>query len=239
MRKDTFAALLVLGLALSACTGSRPPTVSLSQPRETESEPEAEWKALEQALEISYQREQEMAERLRQTEEICARLQQEIEASREENAALRAQLESRQSPSPQTETGPVAVASPGELGVLDIYSEALAQYHQRQYQRALEQFDRLLRTAPYSEWTDNAQYWKGECSYGLGKYQQALTEFTKVFVYPKTEKAADAQVMIARCYLALGEKEKALAAFQKLLNEYPESKYAPMARKEIKYLQGH
>jgi len=42
---------------------------------------------------------------------------------------------------------------------------------------------------------------------------------------------------IARCYLALGEKENALLAFQKLLDEYSDSEYVEMARKEMTYLQ--
>ena len=96
----------------------------------------------------------------------------------------------------------------------------------------------MLAVAPFSEWSDNAQYWKGECYWGLGNYRQALTEFTKVFAFSKTEKADDAQLKIARCYLALGERNKALTALRKLLDEYPESEYMPAARKEMKYLGG-
>ena len=92
--------------------------------------------------------------------------------------------------------------------------------------------------APYSEWADNAQYWKGECYYGMGKYGQGLIEFAKIFAFSRTEKADDAQLKIARCHLALGEKQKALEAFRKLLEEYPESEYASTARGEIGHLQG-
>ena len=92
--------------------------------------------------------------------------------------------------------------------------------------------------APYGSWADNAQYWKGECYYGMGKFDQGLTEFTKVFAYRKTEKADDAQLKIARCYLALGEKTSALRAFQQLVDEYPKSEYVGKAKKEISYLHG-
>jgi TolA-binding protein len=108
----------------------------------------------------------------------------------------------------------------------------------KKYSRAIVEFDRLLAAAPFSEWSDNAQYWKGECYWGMGNYRQALTEFTKVFAFSKTEKADDAQLKIARCHLALGERNKALTAFRKLLDEYPESEYLPAARKEMKYLGG-
>ena len=122
--------------------------------------------------------------------------------------------------------------------VFKIYQGALAEYRSHKYDRAIVEFDRLLQAAPFSEWSDNAQYWKGECYYGIGKYRLAMTEFTKVIAFRKTEKADDAQLKIARCHLALGERDRALAAFRKLLDEYPESEYLPAARKEMKYLGG-
>ena len=117
------------------------------------------------------------------------------------------------------------------------YRAAREQYNNRQYERALELFTELVRKAPRSNLADNSQYWMGECYYGLGKFRQALTEFTKVFAYPNTEKSDDAQLKIARCYLALGEQKSTLIAFQKLLDEYADSEYVDVARKEMTYLK--
>ena len=61
-------------------------------------------------------------------------------------------------------------------------------------------------------------------------------EFTKIFAFSRTEKADDAQLKIARCYLRLQEQDKAISAFRKLLNEYPNSEYVLRARKELKHL---
>ena len=72
----------------------------------------------------------------------------------------------------------------------------------------------------------------------MGKFRQALSEFTKVFAFSKTEKADDAQLKIGRCYLALGERDQAIQAFRKLLEEFADSEYAATARKELKYLGG-
>ena len=76
-----------------------------------------------------------------------------------------------------------------------------------------------------------------ECLYGLGKYRKALTEFTKVFAYEKTEKADDAQLKVARCYMALGDEERAMSALRKLVEEYPDSEYAPIANGEMERLR--
>ena len=119
-----------------------------------------------------------------------------------------------------------------------MYQGALYYYRHEQYDRALVEFDRLLQKAPMSEWSDNAQYWKGECYYGLRKYQQALIEFTKVFAFSNTGKADDAQIKIANCHIKLGERDRALAALRKLIDEYPDSEYVPTARDKIKQLGG-
>ncbi len=72
----------------------------------------------------------------------------------------------------------------------------------------------------------------------MGRFRQALIEFTKVFSYSKTEKADDAQIQTARSHHALGDRDAALAAFQKLLDQHPSSEYVEDARKEINYLGG-
>ena len=133
---------------------------------------------------------------------------------------------------------PVNVSRGQKGDALSLYQNALAIYKQKQYKQAVAQFDRVLAAAPYGEWADNAQYWKGECYYGMGQFRQALTEFTKVFAFSKTEKADDAQLKVGRCYMALEELDQAISAFRKLLTEFAESEYVAVARKELKYLGG-
>ncbi len=59
-----------------------------------------------------------------------------------------------------------------------------------------------------------------------------------MLAYKKTEKDDDAQLKIARCHLALGEKDQAIAAFQGLLQTFPNSEYVGAARRELRYLEG-
>jgi len=222
-------------LGLVACASTDPQVTQRMEQWESETREEVE--ALKRAVEASYDRERALAERLRQTEDVNTQMRQELQVLSEESSATRSYVDSLQetaaAPSPFR-----AVSFAGEIDAAAAYQAAFAQYRKRQYQTALDQFAELLTSAPYSELADNAQYWKGECFYGMGKFPQALTEFTKLFAYQKTEKADDAQLKIARCYMAMGEKDKALSAFQKLLDEYPKSEYLDVARKEMKYLQG-
>ena len=212
-------------LLLSACATTTQVDERIDQWEASQRE---EIEALKRAVEATYDRERAMADRLQNAEGKNAQLRQEFDALKAQKKALR------------TEIAAVPIAPPPRKkdNVFKIYQGALAEYRSHKYDRAIVEFDRLLQAAPFSEWSDNAQYWKGECYYGIGKYRQAKTEFTKVFAFRKTEKADDAQLKIARCHLAMGERDRALAAFRKLLDEYPESEYLPAARKEMKYLGG-
>ena len=189
-----------------------------------------------------------MAERVRQLEASNAQLRQALRALQGQSRVLSARLDSlprgRAMPSRvAASTSPSATraatkAAVGKSDAFNMYQGALYYYRHEQYDRALVEFDRLLQKVPMSEWSDNAQYWKGECYYGLRKYQQALIEFTKVFAFNNTGKADDAQIKIANCHIKLGERDRALTALRKLLDEYPDSEYVPTARDKIKQLGG-
>ncbi len=111
------------------------------------------------------------------------------------------------------------------------YTAALQDYRAGKYRQAVDEFSRFIRVNPSSDLSDNAQYWIGECYYGLNNYRQALAEFQKVSLYPKTNKADAAQFKIGYCYLELGEKTRALAQFKKFISQYPHSEYAEKAKK--------
>lgn len=225
-----------LALGLGACAA--PPQVEqpLVQWEEAQQEEAEALQALERAVAAAYEREQALAERVRQLEESNAQLRQALRDLQSQSSVLSARLDSLpRRAQPRT---PDAMADADKSDAFNMYQGALYYYRHQQYDRALVEFGRLLLEAPMSEWSDNAQYWKGECYYGLGKYQQALIEFTKVFAFSNTGKADDAQLKIARCHLALDDRDRALAALHKLLNEYPDSEYAPAVREKIKHLGG-
>ena len=235
---------LVLALGLGACAA--PPQIEQPPVQWEDAQPAEKnetLQALERAVAAAYEREQAMAERVRQLETSNAQLRQALRALQSQSRVLSARLDSlpRRALPPRvvastsvraTQTDTMANVSSSDA--FNMYQGALSYYRNKQYDRALAGFDRLLQEAPMSEWADNAQFWKGECYYGLHKYQQALIEFTKVFAFSNTDKADDAQIKIARCHTALDERDRALAALRKLLDEYPDSEYVPTAREQIK-----
>lgn len=239
---------LVLALGLGSC--APPPQVEQPPVQWEEAQQEeksAALQALERAVAAAYEREQAMAERVRQLETSNAQLRQALRTLQSQSRVLSARLDSlsrRATPrrgatnTSNRDTRADTTAAVGKSDAFNMYQGALYYYRHEQYDRALVGFDRLLQKVPMSEWSDNAQYWKGECYYGLGKYQQALIEFTKVFAFSNTGKADDAQIKIANCHIKLGERDRALAALRKLIDEYSDSEYVPTARDKIKQLGG-
>ncbi|MDZ7372511.1 MAG: tetratricopeptide repeat protein [candidate division KSB1 bacterium] len=116
------------------------------------------------------------------------------------------------------------------------YEDALAEYKARNFKAALAIFQELLQTDPNNTLSDNCQYWIGECYYGMEDYNQALVAFEKVFSFPGTNKAADAQLKIGLCYLKLGDRARARQEFQRLIDNYPDSEYVSKARSYLSQL---
>jgi tol-pal system protein YbgF len=110
------------------------------------------------------------------------------------------------------------------------YNEALALYQSRDYRTSLGLFDELLSLNVNNSLIDNCQYWKGECYYGMGDYNQAVIEFQKIFTYSKSNKFDDAQLKLGMCYMMLGDTERARTELEKLLSEYPDSEYVGKAQ---------
>lgn len=103
------------------------------------------------------------------------------------------------------------------------YERALSLFHQRSYRSALSAFEDLLVRDRNTDYSDNAQYWIGECYYAIGKYQEAILAFEKVFTFARSNKNDYAQFKIAQCYYMLGNRQRSRQEFQVFLDNYPGS----------------
>lgn len=112
----------------------------------------------------------------------------------------------------------------------DNYQDALANYQSRNYKSAISMFENLLARDYNNSLSDNCQYWIGESYYGLGNFNQAIVEFTKVFTFNKSNKADAAQLKLGLCYWKLGDKSKAREEFERLISDYPKSEFVEKSR---------
>ncbi len=127
--------------------------------------------------------------------------------------------------------GEESAAGSTEFDVGTVYERARADYEAKRYDLAAGEFLEILAGAPQDRLADNAQYWLGECFYALRDYRQALKEFARILGYAETEKADDAQLMIAYCYSRLGEPERAHGVFLRFLERHPGSEFVPLAQR--------
>jgi tol-pal system protein YbgF len=137
-----------------------------------------------------------------------------------------------------------ASPSPGRKGVfrpdthkIEVsYKAALKNYYVKKHEQAIGEFGEILAMAPRSDLADNAQYWIAECYYSMKNYRRALSEFQKVFAYPKTNKGDAALFKIALCYRELGDPSQARTEFRALIRVYPKSEFLSRAQSELKAL---
>jgi len=115
---------------------------------------------------------------------------------------------------------PTAPTPSWKAEVRATYGAAMRDYRKRKFTRAMLKFGNVLSVPRPHDLKDNAQYWIGECWYGRGDYERALTEFKNVSVlYPKGNKVLHARIKTAYCYYRLDEDGKARELLTRLQHE--------------------
>ncbi|HOV98785.1 MAG TPA: tetratricopeptide repeat protein [Bacteroidota bacterium] len=117
------------------------------------------------------------------------------------------------------------------------YEGALSLFMERQYSRAIDSFRSLLNSNIPDDLVDNCEYWIGESYFAQKKYNEAIKCFEKVLGIPNSNKHADAYFMLGRTYEILRDSKKARWAFEELLNRFPMSERAPLAKQKLRRLQ--
>jgi TolA-binding protein len=140
----------------------------------------------------------------------------------------------------------------GALQPSDIYQVAYIDYSKGSYPLAIAGFQEFLRRFPEHELADNAQYWVGEAQVGLARtltnsgqadkaqqaLEQAVVEFKKVLAnYPRGDKAPAALYKEALALVELKQSDQAQARLQYLLDNFPQSEEAPLARERLATLK--
>jgi len=168
-------------------------------------------------------------------------LEQKLADKEAEIEELRSSVEAKDQEIGKLEAGITKPTEAGATGLTGNYREdyqmALEEYYNRNYKQAIQMFEELLARDSSNSLSDNCRYWIGECYYGLGNYNQAIIEFTKVFSFTKSNKMDDAQLKLGLCYWRLGDRDRAVQEFERLVNEYPDSEYVEKAREFLSKLE--
>ena len=119
-----------------------------------------------------------------------------------------------------------------------MYQRAFAHFQAKHWNDATLAFEDFVRANPTHEYADNAFYWMGECYYGQTEFALAIGEFQKVpEMYPGGNKVPDALLKIGMSYVNLNNPKSAEKTFRQLIDAYPQSEAAGLAKQKLAKIQ--
>jgi tol-pal system protein YbgF len=144
--------------------------------------------------------------------------------------------------SPVDDSAPYA--APGEVGgappsasvELRAYRDAYNTWRTDDYDACIDRFREFLQTYPSSDYADDAAYWMADCYLEQGDFQNAILRFDDVTSrYPTSEKAPEALYRQGEALLRWGPQygKAAREAFERVVNEYPNSPRADQAERQL------
>jgi tol-pal system protein YbgF len=118
------------------------------------------------------------------------------------------------------------------------FDAALREFGEGRYPQAIHNFRRFLQVNPASPLAGEAQYWLGESYYVVRDYDAARESFIDLGLrYPNSERLPDALLKLGYIYEMLGDISRAQEVLQKLLQVYPDTQAAGLARQRLLLLR--
>lgn len=138
---------------------------------------------------------------------------------------------------PSQSAQPAGKTGAGEAVKTDkasLYAAAFALFKEGKYEKAREAFGSFLKQYPNSEFSDNVQFWIGECYYFEKKYEKAIVEYDKVVKnFPGGNKTSYALLKQGLSFLKLGDRDSARLLLQQVTKDFPNTSQARMARAKL------
>jgi len=129
---------------------------------------------------------------------------------------------------------PPPVASAPAPPPRELYSQAYADYARGNYDLAIQEYKEYLQHYPSTDFSDNAQYWIGECLYSKQRFAESIEAWDELMrAFPSSDKLPDARLKKGLAYEKLGRKREAIAEFRVVVERYPNSEAGKKARERL------
>jgi tol-pal system protein YbgF len=123
-------------------------------------------------------------------------------------------------------------------GMGEVYNDAYQTYQKGDMEGARRKFEAFLKQYPNTSFSDNAQFWIGETYYAKKDYEKAILEYEKVMVkYPEGDKVPAALLKQGLAFLELGDKANARNLLRRVMDRYPQSEQADIAKKRLEAIK--
>ena len=114
------------------------------------------------------------------------------------------------------------------------YMSGVFAYQREDFPMALDYFSNLVLDKSTKDITNNVLYWMADSYQQLGDFNNALISLEKILEDPDSDHIDDALIKKGLLHRKLGQMEESLILFNQLVNNFPRSEYAKLARMEIK-----
>jgi len=123
-------------------------------------------------------------------------------------------------------------------GVGNLYKDAYEAFQRGDFEGARRKFETFLKQYPNTELSGNAQFWIGETYYQKKDFEKAILEYEKAITkYPESGKIPAALFKQALAFLELGDKTNARNLLRKVIERFPNSEQAEMAKKKLETIK--
>ena len=143
----------------------------------------------------------------------------------------------------ELEKPPPTKETPAEVkgtftSVGDLYKDAYETFQKGNLEVARRKFEAFLKQYPNTELSDNAQFWIGETYYLKKDFEKAILEYEKAIAkYPEGDKIPAALFKQALAFLELGDKTNARNLLKRVIERYPHSEQAELAKKRLETIK--
>jgi tol-pal system protein YbgF len=123
-------------------------------------------------------------------------------------------------------------------GMGDLYRDAYESFHKGNLEGARRKFEAFLKQYPNTELSNNAQFWIGETYYQKKDFEKAILEYEKAITqYPEGGKIPVVLFKEGLAFLELGDKGNARRLLTGVIERYPYSDQAEIAKKKLEAIK--
>jgi tol-pal system protein YbgF len=182
-------------------------------------------------------------EQVQKTSAAIAALDNRLRQMEQELSGLRQRAAAPQPPAQpgatapqatQPRPAPTAAAAPTPQQAEAIYREGFDFMNRGEYAKARDRFQAFLKAAPSSEFAEGAMYAIAETYYREKDYENAILKYEELVArFPKGRRVPAALLYQGLAFKELGAPKDARALLEKVVQAYPNSTEATLARVEL------
>jgi tol-pal system protein YbgF len=122
----------------------------------------------------------------------------------------------------------------GASGAVEMYNAAVTQFNRGSTSTARRAFEQFLQTYPNDALAPDAHYYLADILVQENRLDEAIRAFLRVpELFPTAQKVPEAFYRVGILYLELNQREDARAYLERVVNSYPESGAAVLARERL------